>query len=79
MAGSLGDLLNNSRFSEPPEINKIKKFVQEHIDQTPKVRMTGQNFIVYIEGASAANALRFQIFRLQRSFGNTHKIIIKII
>ncbi len=79
MTESLGDLLANSRFSEPPEIQKIKKFVLEHIDQTPKVRISGQNFIIYIEGASAANALRFQIFRLQRSFGNTHKLIIKIV
>ena len=79
MSDSISDILKKRGPSEPPEIEKIKKFVYDEIGQTPNVAMRNDNFFVHIEGSSAANTLRFKLFQLQRSLGHKHKIIIKIV
>lgn len=79
MTDSLGDILKNRGHSEPPEIQKIKQFVEAEIDQTPRVALINGNFFVSISGASAANNLRLKIYPLQREIGMDKKIIIKIV
>ena len=78
MSDSLGDLLNKGRYSEPPAVEVIKKFVHAHTGVTPDVAITPKTYIVSMPNASAAGTLRFKLFQLQRSMGHERKIIIKI-
>lgn len=79
MSNSLGDLLNKGRYSEPPGVVLIKKFVHEQTGVTPDVAITPKTYIVSMPNASAAGTLRFKLFQLQRSMGHDRKIIIRII
>lgn len=78
MADSLGDLLGQGRYKEPPEIQKIKDFVNSEVGIVPVVSMNTTAFVIKIPSAGAATNLRFKIFQLQRSLGGDRKIIIKI-
>jgi hypothetical protein len=79
MADSLGDILGKRGLDEPPEIKKIKEFVQAEVGITPEVRITKTLYVVSLPSAPAASNLRFKLFQLQRSLGHERKIIIKIV
>ena len=78
MGDSIADILKSKGPSEPPEIKKIKDFVEEEIGQRPKVAIYDGNFFVYISGSVAASNIRYRIFQLQRNLGLENKIIIKV-
>lgn len=79
MSDSIADILGSRNLSEPPEVQRIKDFVQVEIGLTPSVSVTKTAFIVAIPGASAAGTLRFKLFQLQRQLGNNRKVVIRII
>lgn len=78
MADSLHDVLGTRGFSEPPEIQLIKNFVQQEVGLTPNVSVNKTAFIVSVPSAAAAGTLRFKLFQLQRQLGNTKKVILRI-
>ncbi len=78
MANSLGDILGKQNYAEPPEVARIKEFVQAEVGIIPRVAMTKEVFFVSVPSASAASTLRFKLFQLQRELGHSRKIVLKI-
>lgn len=78
MGSSLGDIMKDRNYSEPPEVQAIKDFVNNEVGIVPAVAVTKNSFIVTLPSAAAAGTLRFRLFQLQRQLGHDRRIIIKI-
>ena len=78
MTNSIGNILADKHFEEPPEIAQIKAFVQKAIGLVPSVSVTTDAYVVSIPGASATGALRPQINQLQNALKTDKRIILRI-
>lgn len=78
MTNSIGDILSDKNFAEPPEIRQIKKFVQDTIGMTPAVSVTTDAFIVSVPSAAGAGALRPHMNKLSNQLKSDKRIILRI-
>lgn len=78
MTNSIGDILSDKNFAEPPEIRQIKKFVQDTIGLSAAVSVTTDAFIVSVPSAAGAGALRPHINKLQNQLKSEKRIILRI-
>lgn len=78
MGSSIGDILGNKKFSEPPEIKAIKEFVTNLIGTSPSVKISNDHLIINVPSAAAAGVLRFQLVNLQQKLNTKKRIIIRI-
>lgn len=78
MINSIGSILSDKQFEEPPEIQQIKKFVQDTIGMAPAVSVTDDAFVVSIPSAAGAGALRPHINKLQARIKTKKRIILRI-
>ena len=78
MSQNIGDLLSSRNFSEPPEIQLIKKFVHDRLGITPKVSITSDTYVVTLPSAAAAGTLRSHIYKLQKELETKKRILIRI-
>lgn len=78
MSDSLGNILGKKDFSEPPEIQEIKKFVSDRFSQTPSVKLTESAIIITVSSASLAGALRPELHKLQEQLDTKKRLVIRI-
>ncbi len=78
MTNSLGDLLPQGRFEEPPEVRIIKDFVQEKFQQPVKVSIQQTQIIVHVQGSALAGALRTSLHELQALCQTDKRLVIRI-
>lgn len=78
MTNSIGDILSDKNFAEPPEIRQIKQFVQDTIGLSAAVSITTDAFIVSVPSAAGAGALRPHINKLQNQLKSDKRIILRI-
>lgn len=78
MSNSISDLLSSKNFAEPPEIRQIKDFVQAAIGIEPAVSMTTETFVIRLNSAAAAGALRTRIYELQKQMDTPRRLVIRI-
>ncbi len=74
----LGDILDKSKYAEPPEIQQIKDFVLAEIGVKPKVTITSESLIVRMPSAAAAGALRMKIVQLTEHLDTKKRVVIRI-
>jgi hypothetical protein len=78
MSQLLGDVLSSRNYGEPPEIRQIKEFVQTELGLTPAVSITSENYVVRLNSAAAAGALRSKLFHLQKQLNTSKRVVIRI-
>lgn len=78
MSQLIGDVLSQRNYAEPPEVQQIKAFVLAEIGVTPGITITTDAYLVRLNSAAAAGALRGKVFQLQKQLGGTRRIVIRI-
>lgn len=78
MTNSIGDLLSQKAFFEPPEIKIIKSFVIETFQVTPTVAVGDKEIIISVNSAALAGALRPHLYKLQGDCKTTKRLVIRI-
>jgi hypothetical protein len=79
MTDSLGDLLLNKSFDEPPEIQIIKEFVKEKYNVEPIVSVRQRDILIEVSSAALAGTLRMQLHKLQALCQTEKRLVIRII
>lgn len=78
MSNSLADILGKKDFSEPSEIQDIKKFVSDKFGQTPSVKITDSAIMISVSSSSLAGALRPELHKLQEQLDTKKRLVIRI-
>ena len=78
MTDSLADLLDKSRFAEPPEIQIIKSFVEENFKTTPAITIQQSQIIIGVPNAALAGTLRVYLHELQELCQTKKRLVIRI-
>jgi len=78
MADSIGDLLPKKRFSEPKEIEIIKRFILDNFNQPANISLHQTNIIITVGSSAFAGALRARLHELQRLCHTDKQLVIRI-
>jgi hypothetical protein len=78
MAESIGDLLPQDRFHEPPEVQVIKSFVLEHFRQPVSVTVQPTQLVIHVKSAALAGALRVHLHTLKQLCQTEKRLLIRI-
>jgi len=77
MSKSLADILG-SRWDEPPEIQAIKRYVQQNFDAFVQVTIQPKQIIISADSAALAASLRLHIYPLQQAVKTDKRLVIRI-
>jgi len=78
MTTNLSDLLDKSKYAEPPEIKIIKDFVNEHFKAEVMVAVGPQRIVINVSSAALAGALRAHLHELQQLCETDKRLVIRI-
>jgi hypothetical protein len=78
MSNSIGSLLTQREFFEPPEIALIKQYVFEHYQVTPAVSIQNTEIIIGIGSSSLAGALRPQLGHIKQLCKTDKRLVLRI-
>jgi hypothetical protein len=78
MVSNIGDLLDHSRFEEPPEVRIIKQFVKEKFGTEPAVSLQTSQIIIGVPNAALAGALRMHLHELSEACHTKKRLVIRI-
>jgi len=63
---SLGSILGNKDFDEPPEMASIKKYVQDEFKTKVGVMVRERDIVIQVPSAALANTLRLRTPEIKR-------------
>lgn len=75
----IGDILQQPRFTEPPEIQIIKKFLRDNYQAECQVTVQERQIIIAVRGASLAGTLRLRLHKLQAMCQTDKRLTIRIV
>jgi hypothetical protein len=75
---SLFNILSTKDFHEPPEIQSIKKYVQDNFKTDVSVLVREKDIVIGVPGASLANTLRLQAPEMKRRCQLDKKLVFRI-
>lgn len=78
MVDSLGDVLRSYDFEEPPEIERIKRFVRDEFHADCKIAVKGNVITIIVSSSALAGALRPQLHELQKKTKTEKRLVIRI-
>lgn len=78
MSDSLGDLLANRDFDEPPEIRAIKDYVRRYYDAEVRVSVQPHSIVVAARSAGLIGSLRLNLPKLQAAAGTDKRILLRV-
>lgn len=79
MTQSLGDLLDKSKFAEPPEIKVIKDYIRQQFKTEVQVAVGPRQIVIGVKSAALAGALRMRLHQLQQLCETDKKMILRIV
>ncbi len=74
----IGDLLDSSKFAEPPEIKVIKDYVQDQFKSEVSVAVGPKQIVIMVASSALAGALRMHLHQLQRLCETDKRLVIRI-
>jgi hypothetical protein len=74
----INDILSVDRFSEPPEIAKIKSYIKDKYNCESVVQLRAKDIIISVDNAALANSLRLSLLDIKKSCGIEKKLIFRI-
>jgi hypothetical protein len=75
---SLFNILSTKDFDEPPEIQSIKKYVQDNFKKDVSVQVREKDIIIGVPGAALAGTLRLRAPDMKRRCQIDKKLIFRI-
>lgn len=64
MTDSLANIINRNRFTEPPEIEHIKKYVLDTFNVQIAIHLQQNQIILIVPNAALAGALRPNLYKI---------------
>ena len=74
----IGTIVAAKNFDEPPEIQRIKKYIHDTFDSDGSVITSNSSIVVVVDSAALAGSLRPRLLELQKISQTDKKIIIRI-
>lgn len=78
MSDAIGNLLNKSRFTEPPEIRLIKDYIAENFKSDATVTIQAQQILIGVKSAALASMLRLHSPQLAAICRTDKRLVIRI-
>jgi hypothetical protein len=78
MTTTLGDLLDKSKYAEPPQIKVIKDYIQLQFKADAAITVGPKQIVINVQSAALAGALRMHLHQLQKLCETDKKLIIRI-
>jgi hypothetical protein len=78
MSQSISELLGQRDFSEPPEIQIIRKFVQDKFNASAGVSVGKDQITISVNSSALAGALRLELINLKNLCETDKKLVIRI-
>jgi hypothetical protein len=78
MSQAIADILADRFDEEPPEIQVIKKYIQENFDQAVAVTMRDQQIVITTKTSAQAGALRPHLYKLRQLCDTNKRLTIRI-
>lgn len=78
MSEPLGNLLDASKFAEPPEIKQIKEYIRKNFKAEAQVAVGPRQIVILVASAALAGALRLQLYQLQQLCETDKRLVIRI-
>lgn len=75
---SLGSILGSKDFDEPPEVQAIKKYVQDEFKSEVSVMVRERDIVVGVSSAALANSLRLRSPDIKRRCQLTKRLTFRI-
>jgi hypothetical protein len=73
---NLADLLAQRQPSEPPEIQAIKNYVQQHFKQSVQVMVRERDVVITVRSSALAGALRMRTVDLTQLLDSADKRLV---
>lgn len=74
----LGDILAARMPDEPPEIQAIKLYIDEHFHEPAQVALQNGAIVVSVASAALANTLRLRLPQIQAAVQTDRKLLFRI-
>lgn len=78
MSTSIGKVLGDPRFNEPPEVEIIKEFIREQFKADCAVMIQERQIAISVRSAALAGALRMHLHTLSAMCQTKKRLIIRI-
>ena len=78
MTHTLADILANRFNEEPAEIQAIKKYIKDNLDQSVAVAINGERIIITARTAAQAGSLRPHLFNIGKQCQTQKQLFIRI-
>lgn len=78
MTDSLSDIFSRKDFSEPPESQALKMYVQTHFAADAEVSIRDFDIIITVSSAALAGTLRYHVRKLQQAANTTKRLVLRI-
>jgi len=78
MSDTIRSLLSQRELFEPPEIQRVKAFIQAEYQVPASVGISGNQLIISVKGAALAGTLRMRIIELERAAQTEKRLVIRI-
>jgi len=78
MSEPLGNLLDKSKFTEPPEIKVIKDYIQQNFKTDVSVAVGSKQITIIVKSAALAGTLRMHLHKLQQLIDSDKRLVIRI-
>lgn len=75
---SLGSILGRKDFDEPPEVQAIKKYVQDEFKSEVSVMVRERDIVIGVSSAALANSLRLRSPDIKRRCQLTKRLTFRI-
>ena len=75
---SLGSLLGDQKFAEPPEITAIKDYVLTRYKSPVNVLVTDKQITIIVKSAALAGTLRMELHTLAETIKTDKKLSLRI-
>jgi len=78
MSKALGDLLDTSKYAEPPEIKQIKAYIKARFQSEVGVAVGPRQITIAVSSAALAGTLRMHLHQLQQLCNTDKRLVIRI-
>lgn len=74
----LKDILLPKRFQQPPEVKRLKTYIQTNFQADPTVTVGPKQIVISVKGAALAGTLRLHSHQMAKACQTDKRLVIRI-
>lgn len=75
---SIKSLLSEKDFSEPEEIDNLKKYIKSKYDSYCEIRLNPKGLIIVAESSALANTIKLNLPEIKRELNIGQRVVVRI-